>query len=66
MEVWLAGTRVQTFSVTSVDWAAYTVTVPQGLQAFSVDLVFANDAYRPDLARTEICTWIASKSMAVP
>ena len=51
MEVWLAGTRVQTFSVTSVDWAAYTVTVPPGLQAFSVDLVFANDAYRPDLGQ---------------
>ncbi|MFO1192128.1 MAG: carbohydrate-binding domain-containing protein [Rhodoferax sp.] len=51
MEVWLAGTRVQTVSVQSSIWTAYTITVPTGTAAHSVDLVFTNDAYRPDLGQ---------------
>jgi trimeric autotransporter adhesin len=51
MEVWIAGRRVQTFQVDSVDFRSYTVTAALGLDATSVDIVFANDAYRPDLGQ---------------
>ena len=51
MEVWLAGKRVQTFQVDSTEFKTYTVTAPLGLDATSVDIVFTNDAYRPDLGQ---------------
>ena len=51
MEVWLAGIRVQSFHVASLVLAAYVVPVPPGTLADSVDLVFTNDAYRPDLGQ---------------
>ncbi len=51
MEVWIAGKRVQSFQVDSTELRTYTVTAPLGLDATSVDIVFANDAYRPDLGQ---------------
>ncbi len=51
MEVWLAGVRVQSFRVSSATLAAYVVAVPAGASASSVDIVFTNDAYRPDLGQ---------------
>lgn len=51
MEVWLSGVKVQAFNVASPDFAPYTVSVPAGTKAASVDLVFTNDAYRPDLGQ---------------
>jgi Ca2+-binding RTX toxin-like protein len=51
MEVWLSGTRVHSISVASNQWAAYAVPVPPGISAHSIDIVFTNDAYRPDLGQ---------------
>ncbi len=51
MEVWIAGSRVQSFQVDSADFRTYAVTAPLGLDATSVDIVFVNDAYRPDLGQ---------------
>jgi Ca2+-binding RTX toxin-like protein len=51
MEVWLSGTRVHSISVDSNQWAAYAVPVPPGISAHSIDIVFTNDAYRPDLGQ---------------
>ncbi len=51
MEVWIAGARLQVFDVASAEFAAYTVAVPSGTSASSVDIAFVNDAYRPDLGQ---------------
>ncbi len=51
MEVWIGGALVQTFDVATSDFLAYTVTAPLGMSAANVDLVFTNDASRPDLGR---------------
>jgi len=51
MEVWIGGTRVQSFTAASTAFAPYTVSAPLGLSADTVDIVFANDAYRPDLGQ---------------
>ena len=47
MEVWMEGLKLQTFNVSSVDYAAYTVDVAPGSSARGVDVVFTNDAYAP-------------------
>ncbi|MBL8339709.1 MAG: putative Ig domain-containing protein, partial [Rhodoferax sp.] len=51
MEVWIGGNRLQTFQVASSSWSSYGVAVPAGLRAEAVDIVFTNDAYRPDLGQ---------------
>ncbi len=51
MEVWINGVNVQTFSVSSAGFAAYTVTMALGMSARNVDILFVNDAYRPDLGQ---------------
>lgn len=45
MEVWIDGTKIQTFAVNSTAVAEYTVTAPLGMNAKSVDIAFTNDAY---------------------
>jgi len=51
MEVWLCGVKLQTFSVQGAAFAPYVVTVAPGTRADAVDIVFTNDAYRPDLGQ---------------
>ncbi len=51
MQVWIAGSLVQTFSVSSPDFTNYSVTVPVGMTASAVDVLFVNDAVRPDLGQ---------------
>ncbi len=51
MAVWLAGRLVQSFEVDGVEFKSYVITAPLGLDATSVDIVFSNDAYRPDLGQ---------------
>ena len=51
MEVWLGGLKIQSFQVDSAQTLAYTVTAPLGIDCHSVDIVFTNDAYRPDLGQ---------------
>ena len=43
----MEGLKLQTFNVSSVDYAAYTVDVAPGSSARGVDVVFTNDAYAP-------------------
>lgn len=45
MDVWIDGVKVQTFSVNSTAYTAYTVTAPLGMNAKSIDVTFTNDAY---------------------
>ncbi|HQX81816.1 MAG TPA: calcium-binding protein, partial [Vicinamibacterales bacterium] len=51
MEVWVCGVRVQAFQVDTTDFRAYTVTAPLGINTTDIDIVFANDAYRPELGQ---------------
>ena len=51
MEGWLGGVKVQSFSVQGTSFAPYTVAVAPGTRARAVDIVFTNDAYRPDLGQ---------------
>ncbi len=51
MEVWISGTRVQSFAVDKTSFAPYVVSAPLGLDAHTVDIVFSNDAYRPDIGQ---------------
>jgi Ca2+-binding RTX toxin-like protein len=51
MQVWISGVLVQSFEVASTTFSAYNVTAPLGMDARTVDIVFGNDAYRPDLGQ---------------
>ncbi len=51
MEIWIGGVKVQTFTVGTASYLPYVVTNPLGLSARDVDIVFTNDAYRPDLGQ---------------
>lgn len=44
MEVWVAGTLVQTFTVNTPNYTTYTITAPLGMSAQSIDVIFTNDA----------------------
>ena len=48
MEVWIEGVKLQTFSVNTTDYAAYTVTAALGMSARNIDLVFTNDLSSPN------------------
>ena len=51
MEVWIAGARVQSFTVDSSTYAPYVVSAPLGISASAIEIAFVNDAYRPDLGQ---------------
>ncbi|HRA62336.1 MAG TPA: carbohydrate-binding domain-containing protein, partial [Burkholderiaceae bacterium] len=51
MQVWIGGNLVQSFAVGSPVFMAYVVTAPLGIDAQTVDVVFANDAVRADLGQ---------------
>ena len=63
MEVWIAGVKVQSFNVTSSDFAAYTVTAPLGMRAPPVSTSCSSTTrIVPTWARTATCTWTGSRS----
>jgi len=50
MQVWIDGALVQEFTVDAASYSPYTVAPAKlGMAAHKVDVVFTNDAYRPDL-----------------
>lgn len=51
MQVWVGGVLVQSFEVASAEFRPYAVTATLGMSSDSVDIVFTNDAYRPDLGQ---------------
>ncbi|WP_324779516.1 calcium-binding protein [Thiobacillus sedimenti] len=52
MQVYVDGILIQAFSVDAADYAAYTVDPAKlGMAAGKVDVVFANDAWRPDIGQ---------------
>jgi Ca2+-binding RTX toxin-like protein len=51
MQVWIGGVLVQSFTVDNTAFRPYTVTAALGMASDSVDIVFTNDAFRPDLGQ---------------